>query len=80
MNLKYLDDRHHRDPLFASVVKNLENLIENLQLTPSEVREAAIYACMRVEMRTTRPMIFSPGLEAHLENLGYMRARERKND
>ncbi|AKU93350.1 hypothetical protein AKJ09_00082 [Labilithrix luteola] len=44
------------DSTFHAVVDTLEKLIHDLQLTPSEVREAAMYACVRVESRRTVPM------------------------
>ncbi len=45
------EDKYNNDPTFRTVVDTLQMVIEQLQLTPGEVREAAVYACMRVEMR-----------------------------
>ena len=45
------EDKYNNDTTFHHVVDVLQMVIEQLQLTPGEVREAAVYACMRVEMR-----------------------------
>jgi len=68
MNLKYADDRYANDPKFHHLVRSLEALIENLEMTPSEIREAAVYACLRVEVRRPpTPIAISPDLEAYLK-------------
>lgn len=46
------EDKYNSDPAFRHVVDSLQRVIEHLELTPGEVREAAVYACMRVEMST----------------------------
>lgn len=48
------EDKYEIDAAFRSVVDLLEMMIHKLELTPGEVREAAVYACMRVEMRRVR--------------------------
>ena len=45
------EEKYENDATFHAVVDSLQALIERLDLTPGEVREAAVYACMRVEMR-----------------------------
>ncbi len=45
------EDKYNNDTTFHHVVDVLQMVIDQLQLTPGEVREAAVYACMRVEMR-----------------------------
>jgi hypothetical protein len=45
------DEKYARDDAFRVVVDVLSGAIDRLDLTPGEVREAAVYACMRVEMR-----------------------------
>lgn len=46
-----LEARMERDPLLRSVVDALTMLILKLEMTPTEVRETAIYACVQAEMR-----------------------------
>ncbi|MDF2692593.1 MAG: hypothetical protein K0S65_976 [Labilithrix sp.] len=46
-----LDERYHNDATFHTVVDQLSKLIEDMQLSPSEVREAAMYAVYRSECR-----------------------------
>lgn len=45
------DERYHNDMAFRAMVDSLSYAIDTLQLTPSEVREAAMYACIRYEER-----------------------------
>lgn len=52
MDLRSAEDRCRNDPVFASLVQNMENAIERLELTPTEIRAAAMFAALRVEMRT----------------------------
>lgn len=67
MDLRSADRRYENDASFNHLVKALENLIEKLEMTPSEVREAAVFACFRVEMRRPpRPIRLSPELELYL--------------
>lgn len=51
MSLRNLDERYFKDPAFHAVVTMLEKVIEDMQLAPSEVREAALYAMYRCEVR-----------------------------
>jgi hypothetical protein len=51
MSLNRLDERYRNDATFHAVVTMLEKLIEDMQLAPSEVREAAMYAVYRCECR-----------------------------
>lgn len=44
-------ERYENDATFRSVVDALERLVTEVQLTPSEVREAAMFACIRIEER-----------------------------
>jgi hypothetical protein len=45
------EDRVSRDPMLKAMVESMASVIEELVLTPTEVREAAIYACCLVEQR-----------------------------
>ncbi len=42
------EDKYNNDTAFRHVVDVLQMAIGELQLTPGEVREAAVYACMRL--------------------------------
>lgn len=41
------------DPEFRQLVDVLEGFIERADFTPSELREASVYACINYEMRRT---------------------------
>jgi hypothetical protein len=56
--LQRLEDRYRNDATFHTLVDMLTQLIENMQLSASEVREAAMYAVYRQEMR--RPGLIGP--------------------
>lgn len=51
------DERYKLDPYFHMLVDLLEKHIESAQLTPSEIREAAILATIHYEMRTMRQFL-----------------------
>lgn len=50
-SLNRLDDRYVNDDAFHATVDMLMSLIENMQLSPSEIRDAAMYAVYRCECR-----------------------------
>lgn len=47
--------RYYNDPAFHTVVETLRLIIRSATLTPSEVREAAMTACVIEEMHKPRP-------------------------
>lgn len=49
--LSKADERFHNDAQWHALVCMLEKQILELELSPSEIREAAMYAAYRVEMR-----------------------------
>jgi hypothetical protein len=49
-----IEDRYRNDVAFHAMVDALRGAIETLQLSPSEVREAAMFACYMTEMRRGR--------------------------
>lgn len=55
MDIKACDTLYQQDSTFCALVKNLENIILELNLSPSEIRAAAMYAAYRVEMIRVRP-------------------------
>ena len=49
--MKSPKDRYEQDPIYRKLVDGIEALIHQAQFTPSEVREAAVMACIHYEMR-----------------------------
>lgn len=47
------EERCNSDPAFREMVAAMEMAIEHLQLTPGEVKQCAMYAAIRFEMRYT---------------------------
>ncbi len=58
-------ERYENDPKFRAVVDALTAMIANLEMTPSEVRECAMLACMRVE--SMKPIAFRISREDAVE-------------
>ena len=54
--LMSVEERYERDPMFHALVMSLMADIEELELTPTEIREAAMLAMLKFEQRRiTRP-------------------------
>jgi hypothetical protein len=49
MNYSSAERRYLNDPMFHALVTTMEQAMAQLQLTPSEIREAATYAAIRFE-------------------------------
>lgn len=45
------EDRYRRDPVFKTFVDTVRVLIERAEMSPSEVREGAVLACIHYEQR-----------------------------
>lgn len=56
-DFRSMSDRYDRDPVFHAMVNALEDMIEKLEMTPTEVREAAMYAVIRFEYRHLRNIL-----------------------
>lgn len=54
-------DRYLRDPIFHAVVTHIRAIIDSATLTPSEVREAAMLACVIQEEYNPRPPLSTFG-------------------
>ena len=50
--------RYENDCAFARVVDALQGVLDQGLLTPSELREAAVYACIRREMYAGARFVF----------------------
>jgi|GEM_PF-6823178 len=51
MNCEYAQQRYLHDAEFHALVDYIEQMAERLQYTPGEVRDAAMFAMLRLEMR-----------------------------
>ena len=47
--MKTLEERYNNDPAFRSLVQVFEAYINQGDFTPSEIRQAAILACINIE-------------------------------
>ncbi len=65
---KYRNDTHYR-----MLVDALEGMIHQAQFTPSEIREAAIYAAIRYEMTQSPPPIVMRAKDIDEAVLGRLR-------
>lgn len=60
VDFKRLQERYDRDPVFNRMVRNLCQVIDQLQLSPSEIREAAMFAVYMHEMYNPKPVLYGP--------------------
>lgn len=63
-------EKYMNDPEYHSLVQVLESFIERAQFTPSELREAAVLACINYEMRHVMPMRIGPTHDRERHNAG----------
>lgn len=56
MDWRSAEERYRNDQLFRALVDTMEKAYGSLQFTPSEMRNAAMYAALRFEQRTIRPI------------------------
>ncbi len=54
-----VERRYYDDLAFRHLVDVIESCVNSMQLTPSEVREASMLACLHHEMRRTKPIEIS---------------------
>ena len=52
--------KYENDPHFRVLVDTMTNLLWDGKYTGSEIREAAIFAMMKVEAIRIRPLLFDP--------------------
>jgi hypothetical protein len=52
-----IEERYQSDPVFHHLVDTMQVFIQEHQITPSELREAALLAAIKYELRNTRTYI-----------------------
>ena len=57
MTFEIAETRYQRDPAFRALVDAMYSHIDALKLTPTEMREAAMLACIKFEQRHPRPVM-----------------------
>lgn len=57
MNLYKAREAYEHDPPYHNLVDGLVQQIEMLQMSPSEIREAAMFACLIIEERNKHPLM-----------------------
>lgn len=55
--------RYMRDPLFRAMVDTFYHAIVKCEVTPTEVREAAMLACIRYEANRPARMLYDMDME-----------------
>lgn len=69
------EERYHRDPAFRTLVDMLHHCIQTADYTPTEVREAALLACIHHDAMTVRHLYCHP--EMYEKNYRQLSDRER---
>jgi hypothetical protein len=57
MTFETAENRYQRDPVFKGLVDVMYSHIDALRLTPTEMREAAMLACIKFEQRHPSPVM-----------------------
>ena len=58
--MKTPEEKYTNDPEYRRLVDSLEQLVEMGRFTPSELREACVYAAIRYEMRRVPKIQYDP--------------------
>ena len=58
--MKYPQDKYNHDVWFRKLVDTIKAYLHHSDFTPSEVRQAAILACIQFEMERAHPSILIP--------------------
>ena len=59
--MKTAEEKYMADPAFHALVDSMVSAIGNEGFTPSEMREASLFACIRYEMMNVRRYVFTHG-------------------
>lgn len=57
MSLDKAREAYRNDPQYHNLVDMLVNQVEALEMTPSEIREAVVFACIILEERKMHPLM-----------------------
>lgn len=57
MNIDKAREAYEHDPQYRNLVDMLMNQVEALEMTPSEVREAGVFACILLAERRVYPLM-----------------------
>lgn len=71
-------DKYLNDPEYNRLVDMLESFVEHARFTPSELREAAVLACINYEMRHVRDRAIDPRAEEAFRILDEFTTRQRR--
>lgn len=61
MKMKTPREKYENDPHYHALVDSMMAMIDQGNFTPSELREAVIYAATRYEMMSTKPVRYMRG-------------------
>lgn len=64
--MRTADQNYMMNPEYKRLVDFMENELQQFHYSPSEMREAAMLACVRFESRQVRPMYFDREQLGHL--------------
>jgi len=73
-------EKYMNDPDYHQLVNMLEQFIERARFTPSELREAAVLACINYEMRHVRGATIDPRTQEAFRILDEFTTRRGKLD
>ena len=68
MNLEKARETYQHDPEYHHLVDILMQQIATLKLSPSEIREAAMFACITIEERSMHPLMMINFAEMELQH------------
>lgn len=71
-------EKYMNDPEYHQLVDMLEHFVEQSRFTPSELREAAVLACINYEMRHVRERTIDPRAEDAFRILDEFATRPRR--
>lgn len=83
--MKSPEEKYMQDPEYHLLVDMLENFIHRNQYTPSEIREAAMFACIRYEMRKPMPTAYlkfnsAEECQENLERINNIISKGKRNE
>lgn len=67
--MKTPEKKYYSDPHYRLLVDQMLHQIRKAKYTPSEMREAAIYASILYEYERIKPVVLPPGIRGALKRL-----------